>query len=192
MTNPIGRYWWHALAVLTAGATVYAGISQFLTDEISVGVSPGKVGALVLFVGAGVLILVGVAVHRTMPRRGAGMVIAGVLPAALVGGFGIGIVVGLFASLIGDEGWWWVPVGIVSAVATAAGLGAFSAWWHAARGGAATSKRIIVLPIALMVVGLLIAGVGVSLGQFIPSLGVGAAVALIGAAGLSRRIKTTN
>jgi hypothetical protein len=193
MTNPIGRYWWQALAALSAGATAYAGIRQFFSDEVSVGASPGKVAALVFLVGAGVLTLLGLVVHRTMPRRGAGMVIAGVLPAALVGGLGIGIVAGLFASLIGDEGWWWLPVGVLSAVATAAGLGAFSAWWHAARGGAATSPRITVLPIFLVIAGLLIAGAGVSLGQFtIPSLGLGAAVALIGAAVLSRRIKTAN
>ena len=83
------------LAALTAGATVYAGVRQFFTDEVSVGVSPGKIGALVVFVGAGAVILLGLAVHRTRPRLGAGMVIGGLLPLALIGGFGIGIVVGL-------------------------------------------------------------------------------------------------
>lgn len=192
MTNPRGRYWWQALAVLTAGATFYAGIRQFFTDEVSVGVSPGKVGALVLFVGAGALTLLGLAVHRTMPRRGAGMVIAGVLPAALIGGFGIGIVVGLIGSLTGGVGWWWVPVGIGSAVATATGVGAF-AWWHAAGGSVTTGPRITVLPIVLVLAGLLAAGVSVSLGLFtIPLLSLGVVTALIGVGIWSRRIKTAH
>ena len=193
MTNPLGGYWWHALAVLTAAATVFAGIRQFFTDEVSAGVSPGKVGALVLFVGAGAMTFLGLALHRTRPRLGAGMVIGGVLPMALFGGFGIGIVVGLIASLMGDEGWWWLPVGIGSAVATAAGVGAFNSWWHDTRSPVAKSPRVHVLPIGLVLAGLLAAGVGVSMGLFpIHLLSLGAATVLIGVRLWSRQIKTAH
>ncbi|MGH8958997.1 MAG: hypothetical protein ACRDVK_10025 [Acidimicrobiia bacterium] len=191
MTNRLGGYWWQALAVLTGGATVYAGIRQFFTDEVSSGVSPGKVGALVLFVGAGAVTFLGLAVHRTRPRLGAGMVIGGVLPMALIGGFGIGIVVGLIASLMGGEGWWWLPVGIASAVATAAGVGAFNSWWHAARSRVARRPRVQVFPIGLVLAGLLAAGVGVSMGLFtIPLLGLGVIAVLIGVRLWIRHIKT--
>lgn len=189
MTNTLGKYWWQTLAVLTAVVTVYLGIRQFVTDEVSAGVSTGKVGALVLFVGAGALTLVGLAIKRTMPRRGVTMVMIGVLPAALVGGFGVGLVVGLVASLVGGEGWWWLPVGIASAVATASGVGAFSAWWHAAPISATTDQRITLLPVAFVLGGLVAAGAGVGLG-LLPLAGFGAVIALIGVGIWSRRTKT--
>jgi hypothetical protein len=183
------RYWWQALAALTAVGTVFAGIRQFFTDEVSVGVNAGKVGALVFFVSAGVLTLVGLAIQPTNPRRGARMVMIGVLPAALIGGLGVGIVVGLVASLTGGLGWWWVPVGIASAVATAAGVGAFSVWWHAAPVSATNSQRIVVLPTALVVGGLVAAGAGVGLGWLtIPMVGFGAVIAFIGVGIWRRRI----
>jgi len=47
MTNAFGRSGWQVLAALDAVATVYGGIGQFFTDEVSVGVSAGKVVALV-------------------------------------------------------------------------------------------------------------------------------------------------
>jgi hypothetical protein len=192
LTKTLGRYWWQTLAALTAGATVYAGIRQFFTDEVSAEVSAGKVGALFLFVGAGALTLLGLALFRTQPRRGASMVIVGVLPAALVGLFGIGIIVGLIVSLAGGEGWWWMPVGIASALATASGVGAFGAWWHAASASATTNKRITLLPIAFVLGGLVAAGVGVSLGMFtIPLLVFGAVACLTGISMWSRRTKTT-
>ena len=193
MANQFGGYWWQALAVLTAAATVYAGIRQFFTDEVSVGVSPGKVGALVLFVAAGSVTFLGLAVHRTRPRLGAAMVIGGVLPMALIGGFGIGIVVGLIASLMGGEGWWWVPVVIGSLVATAAGVGAMSAWWHAPVSGVAIRPRPRFLPIGLMLVGLLAAGVGVSMGMFTFSLlSLVVVTALIAVVIWSRRSKAAH
>lgn len=192
LTTTRGGYWWQTLAVVTAGATAYAGIRQFFTDEVSAGVSAGKVGALVLFVGAGALTLLGLVVLRAQPRRGAWMVMIGMLPAASIGLFGIGIIVGLIASLAGGEGWWWLPVGIASAVATASGVGAFGAWWHAAPGGATANKRINLLPIAFVLGGLVVAGVGVGMGLFtIPLLGLGAAVTLIGISMWSRRTNTT-
>jgi hypothetical protein len=191
MTNPLGKYWWQALAVLTAGATVYAGIRQFFTDEVSVGASPGKIVALVLFVGAGAVTFLGLALHRTRPRLSAGLVIGGVLPLALVGGFGIAIVVGLVASLMGGEGWWWIPVGIGSAIGTAAGVGAVNSWWHAARSPVVRSPRVQVLPIGLVLAGLLVAGIGVSLGLYtIPLLSLGAVTVLIGIRLWSRHLKT--
>jgi hypothetical protein len=191
MTNPLGTYWWHGMAVLTAGATLFAGIRQFFTDEVSVGVSPGKVGALLLFVSAGAVTFLGLALHRTRPRLGAGMVIGGVLPMALIGGFGIAIVVGLVASLAAGEGWWWVPVGTSSAIATAAGVGAFSSWWNAARNGNAGGSRVQILPIGLVMVGLIVAGIGASLGLFaILSLSLGTVAALVGIHLWRRNLKT--
>jgi hypothetical protein len=190
MTDIPGRYWWQTLAILTALATIYAGIRQFITDEVSVGVTAGKIIALVFMAAAGLLILLGLAVYRTMPRRGSLMVMIGVLPAAFVGLFGIGLVVGLVASLAGDLGWWWVPAGVTSAVATASGVGAFGAWWHADPAHTGT-KRIALLPTAIVLGGLVIAAAGVGLGLFtIPLLLIGGATCLIGAGIWSRRIKT--
>jgi MFS family permease len=191
MSNTVGKYWWQGLAALTALVSVYQGIRQFFTDEVAVGISAGKIVGLVLFVTVGVLTMLGLAIHRTRPRRGAAMVIIGVLPVALVGGLGIGIVIGLVASLFGGEGWWWVPVGIASALATAAAIGAFSAWWHAAPARAATSPRTISLPMALVLVGLVAAGAGVGVG-LLPVAGLGAVIAIVGIAIVSRRIKTSS
>jgi hypothetical protein len=191
MSNTVGKYWWQGLAALTALVSVSQGIRQFFTDEVAVGISAGKIFGLVLFVTAGVVTLTGLAIHRTRPRPGAAMVIIGVFPVALVGGLGIGIVIGLVASLFGGEGWWWVPVGIASALATAAAIGAFSAWWHTAPARATTSPRIISLPMALVLVGLVGAGSGVGIG-LLPLAGLGAVIALVGVGIWSRRIKTSS
>jgi len=191
MTSILSRYWWQALAAFTATVTIYAGIRQFFTDEVSAGVSTGKIIALVLFVAAGCLTLLGLAVHRTMPRRGPLMVVIGVLPAALVGLLGIGLIVGLIASLAGGEGWWWLPVGVASAVATAAGVGAFGAWWHAKPAGDTTILRISLLPVAFVLGGLVAASVGVGVGVFtIPLLLIGGVSCLIGIGLWSRQTGT--
>jgi hypothetical protein len=190
MRDALGRYW-QALAAVTAIATGYLGVRQFFTDEVSAGISSGKVAGLVLLVGAGLLVLAGLAIHRTNPRRGALLVVVGVLPVAAVGGFGVGLVVGLIASLAGGLGWWWLPVTIASAVATVAGLGAFSAWWHASPKLVTTDPRITVLPIALVVVGLVAAGVGVGMGLFTsPLVAAGALLFLSGAGIWTRRLRT--
>ena len=192
MTSILSRYWWQALAAFTAAVTIYAGIRQFFTDEVSAGVSAGKIIALVLFVAAGGLTLLGLAVHRSMPRRGLVMVVIGVLPAALVGLLGIGLIVGLIASLAGGEGWWWLPVGVSSAVATAAGVGAFGAWWHAGPAGDTTILRISLLPVAFVLGGLVAAGVGVGVGVFtIPLLLIGGVSCLIGIGMWNRQTNTS-
>ncbi|CAN5119733.1 hypothetical protein BH18ACT5_BH18ACT5_02810 [soil metagenome] len=89
MPTALSRSWWQVLAALTAGASVYAGVDQFFADDVAVGVDVGKVLALLLFVGAGVLIGIGLTFHRTEPGRGARLVMIGVLPMALIGGLGI-------------------------------------------------------------------------------------------------------
>jgi hypothetical protein len=191
MTSILSRYWWQVLAAFTATVTIYAGIRQFFADEVSAGVSAGKIIALVLCVAAGCLTLLGLAVLRTMPRRGPLMVIIGVLPAALVGLLGIGLIVGLIASLAGGEDWWWLPVGVASAVATAAGVGAFGAWWHAKPAGDTAIMRISLLPVAFVVGGLLAAGVGVGVGVFtIPLLLIGGVSCLMGIGMWSRQTST--
>ncbi len=188
MTNILGRYWWQALAALTAVATIYVGVRQFFTDEVSVGVSAGKIVALVFLVVAGCLIVLGLAVHPSAPRRGSMMVMIGVLPAALVGLFGIGIIVGLIASLARGESWWWLPVGVTSAVATASGVGAFGAWWHADAASGTSNRHIPLLPLAFVVGGLLTLSAGVTTGVItIPLLIVGALACLIGISIWSRR-----
>ncbi|MGH8926795.1 MAG: hypothetical protein ACRDWH_00470 [Acidimicrobiia bacterium] len=191
MTSSIGRHWWQALAVLTAATTLYGGIRQFFTDEVSAGISPGKIVALIFSVGAAILTVVGVATYRTSPRRGAGMALLGVLPVATIGGLGLGIVIGLIASLAGGQGWWWVPVALASAVATAAGIGAFSAWWNAAASiRTSTDQPVPVLPMVVLLVGLVVAGVGVVIG--LPILGaVGVTGIVIGLGIWSRRARTT-
>ncbi len=190
MKNALGNYW-QGLAAIAAIATGYLGIRQLLTDEVSAGITTGKVVALVLLAGAGLLALAGLAVHRSNPRLGALMVMVGVLPMAALGGFGVGLVIGLIMSLAGGLGWWWVPLGIASAVATAAGVGAFSAWWHASPKLATTSSRATILPFALIGVGLLSAGTGVGLGGFTGPLVIfGAVLAVIGAGIWTRHLKT--
>lgn len=151
--NALGNYW-QGLAAFAAVATGYLGVRQFFTDEVSAGVNAGKVIGLVVFVGAGLLVLAGLAVHRTSPRSGALMVMLGVLPMAALGGFGVGLVIGLVVSLTGGLGWWWVPLGIASAVATAAAIGAFSAWWHASPKVANTTPRAAMLPLVFIGAGL--------------------------------------
>ena len=189
MTNPKGRYWWQGLAALTAAATISLGVRLLLTDEVEAGVTAGKIGGLTLFVGAGLLTLIGLAYYRNTPKRGAVMVMIGVLPLALLGGLGLGNIVGLIMSLFGGEGWWWLPIGIASAVATAAGLGAFSAWWHATPSVANSKRPVLLLPASVLVTGLLAASLGTGMG--IPPLGgAGAVVALVGVGIWRHRIKS--
>ena len=191
MKNALGNYW-QGLAAFAAVATGYLGVRQFFTDEVSAAITAGKVVGLVLLVGAGLIVLAGLAVHRTNPRTGALMVIVGLLPMAAVGGFGIGLVVGLIVSLAGGLDWWWVPVAIASAVATVAGVGAFGAWWHASPSVAATGPRSTIVPLVLVGIGVLAAGAGVSLGAFTGPLVVsGAALAALGAGIWTRHLKTT-
>lgn len=188
MTNALGKYW-QGLAALTALATGFFGIRQFFTDEVSAGISAGKVAGLILLVGAGLLVMGGLVTYRTNQRRGAVMVMAGVLPVALVGGLGIGLVVGLIMSLAGGQGWWWLPVALASLVATVAGLGAFSAWWHASPNRASTNARTHGLPVGLVLLGLLAAAAGVGMGMY-PLAVPGAIIALVGAGIWTRRLKT--
>jgi hypothetical protein len=190
MKNALGTYW-QGLAAFAAVATGYLGVRQFFTDEVSAGINTGKVVGLVVLVGAGLLVLAGLAVHRTSPRSGALMVILGVLPLAAVGGFGVGLVIGLVMSLAGGLGWWWVPLGIASAVATAAGVGAFGAWWHASPKVATTSPRTAILPLAFIGLGLLAAGAGVGLGGFTgPLVAFGVVLTAIGGGMWTRHLKT--
>lgn len=192
MMNALGNYW-QGLAAFAAVATGYAGVRQFFTDEVSAGINAGKVVALVVLVGAGLLSLAGLAVHRTSPRTGALMVMLGVLPMAALGGFGVGLVIGLVMSLAGGLGWWWVPLGIASAVATAAGVGAFSAWWHASPKVAATGPRSVILPLAFIGAGLLAAGAGVGLGGFTgPLVAFGALLTVVGAGIWTRHLKISS
>jgi hypothetical protein len=189
MKNALGNYW-QGLAAFAAVATGYLGVRQFFTDEVSAGINPGKVVGLVVLVGAGLLVLAGLAVHRTSPRSGALMVMLGVLPLAALGGFGVGLVIGLVMSLAGGLGWWWVPLGIASAVATAAGVGAFSAWWHASPKVAATNPRTEILPLAFIGFGLLAAGAGVGLGGFTgPLVAFGVVLTAIGGGIWTRHLK---
>jgi hypothetical protein len=191
MKNALGTYW-QGLAAIAAIATGYLGVRQFFTDEVSAAVTSGKVIALVLLVGAGLLVLAGLAVHRTNQRSGALMVIFGLLPMAALGGFGIGLVVGSIGALVGGFEWWWLPLAIASAVATVAGLGAFGAWWHASPRVAASGSRATILPLVLIGIGVLAAGAGVSLGAFTgPLVASGAALAVVGAGIWTRHLKMT-
>jgi hypothetical protein len=190
MKNALGSYW-QGLAGISAVATGSLGIRQFITDEVSAGITTGKVVGLVVLAGAGVLILAGLATYRSNPRLGAILVMVGLLPVAAVGGFGIGLAGGLVMTLTGALGWWWVPVGVASLVATAAGLGAFSAWWHASPKVAASSPRSVLVPLALVVVGLLAAATGVGLGWLTsPLVAFGAVLAVIGVGLWTRHLKT--
>jgi hypothetical protein len=190
MKNALGSYW-QGLAGISAVATGSLGIRQFITDEVSAGITTGKVVGLVVLAGAGVLTLAGLATYRSNPRLGAILVMVGLLPVAAVGGFGIGLAVGLVMTLTGALGWWWVPVGVASLVATAAGLGAFSAWWHASPKVAASSPRSVLVPLALVVVGLLAAATGVGLGWLTsPLVAFGAVLAVIGVGLWTRHLKT--
>jgi hypothetical protein len=181
------RYWWHWLAALTAVATIYFGVRQFMTDEVEVGVSAGKVGGLILLTGAGLVTIAGIALFRKQPRRGAATVIVGVLPVALAGGLGLGNIVGLISAIANGEGWWWVPVGIASAAATAAGIGAFSAWWNAP-GTVDEPRPRALVPALLLAIGVLAAGFGVGTGMF-PVAAVGALIAVAGIAIWTRRVR---
>jgi hypothetical protein len=191
MKNAIGTYW-QGLAAIAAVATGYFGVRQFFTDEVSAAITSGKVVGLVLLVGAGLLVLAGLAVHRTNQRPGALMVIVGLLPMAALGGFGIGLVVGSIVALVGGLDWWWLPVATASAVATVAGVGAFGAWWHASPRVAASGSRATILPLVLVGIGVLTAGAGVSLGAFTgPLFVLGAGLAVVGAGIWTRHLKTT-
>ncbi len=183
------RNWWQWLAALTAVATIYFGVRQFTTDEVEVGVSAGKIGGLILLIGAGLITFVGLALFGKHPRRGAATVIVGVLPVALVGGLGLGNIVGLISSIVNGQGWWWLPVGVASAAATAAGIGAFSAWWNAPRVGEGPRPSFLV-PGLLLAIGVLAAGFGVGTGMF-PVAAAGALIALSGIGIWTRRVRAT-
>jgi hypothetical protein len=189
MSNAKVRNWWQWLAALTAVATSYFGVRQFMTDEVEAGVSAGKIGALILLIGAGLVTIIGLALFGRQPRRGAAMVIVGVMPVALVGGLGLGNIVGLISSIANGEGWWWVPIGIASAAATAAGIGAFSAWWNAPRVGEGPRPSALV-PGLLLAIGVLAAGLGVGTGMFSVAA-AGALVALAGIGIWTRRVRAT-
>ena len=183
------RNWWQGLAALTAIATIYMGVRQFMTDEVESGVSAGKIGGLILLAGAGLLTIAGLAAFRKHPRRGAATVIIGIMPMALVGGLGLGNIVGLVSSIANGEGWWWVPVGIASALATAAGIGAFSVWWHAP-GTVEAPRPSALVPGLLLAIGVLAAGFGVGTGMFAVAA-AGAFLAVAGLAIWTRRIRVT-
>jgi hypothetical protein len=181
--------WWQGLAALTAVATIYFGVRQFMTDEVESGVTAGKLGSLILLIGAGLITIIGLALYGKQPRRGAATVIVGVLPVALVGGLGLGNIVGLIGSIANGEGWWWVPVGIASAVATAAGIGAFSAWWNAPRAVEGPRPSALV-PGLVLLIGVLVAGFGVGTGMT-PVAAAGALIVLAGVGIWTRRVRAT-
>ena len=189
MASPKVRYWWQTLAAITAVVTMYFGVRQFMTDEVVAGVTAGKIGGLLLAGGAGLLTLLGLVYHRSNPKRGAAMVTIGVLPVALFGGLGLANIVGLVASLANGEGWWWLPVGIASAVATAAGVGSFSAWWNATATTTQETRAGMLVPGSLLLVGVAAAGVGVGTGM-IPVAVVGALVGVAGLGVWNRRVRS--
>jgi hypothetical protein len=190
VTSSVIKNWWQVLSAITAVVSVYFGLRQYLTDEISTQVTPGKVGALIVFLAFGGLIVGGLANYRRSPRRGATMVMVGLAPVALLGGLGLGLIVGVVVAIADNEGWWWLPTGIASLVATAAFLGAFSAWWNATPARAATSARSMLLPAVLIVIGLVVA-VAAGLGMGLNALGLaGMAPAIIGLFMWSRRLKS--
>ena len=152
VSNFFTRNWWQLLASLVAAFSVTVGIDQFQSDDVASGVTPGKIGGLVLFVGGGVLIVAGLLILRRARRRGAALVLVGLLPVALTGGFGLGLIAGLVMSIAGGEGWWWLPLGVASALAFAAALGAFGVWRQAVPNA---EGRRMVAPFAVIALGLL-------------------------------------
>jgi hypothetical protein len=164
VTNPFGRYWWQILSVLAALGSGYLGVQQFASHDVTASITPGKVGGLVVFLGGGLVVLVGLSIFSRHPRRGAGLVMAGVVPTAVIGGLGLGTVLGLIVSVGGGEGWWWMPTAIISTIATAAGIGAFSAWWNASPSGVNHHWRTVLLPAVTVVSGLLAGFAGLGMG----------------------------
>lgn len=165
MPNVLLGRWWQAFSLVVAASTIYFGIRQLVTDEISEEVTVGKVSALIGALVFGGLILAGLRVFRSNPRRGAGMVLVGLAPVALLGGLGIGLVAGLILALANGDGWWWLPAALASLVATLAGLGAFGAWWNASPLAPVPSLRPMMGPILLLVLGVLGIGFGVTTGM---------------------------
>lgn len=191
VTNPFGRNWWQILSFLAAVASGYLGVQQFLSHDVTAAVTIGKVGGLGLFLGGGVLVLLGLALFRRYPRRGAGLVLIGLTPTALVGGLGLGTVFGLIASLMMGEGWWWLPVAIISTIATTAGMGAFGAWWNATPTRVGSSRRMVMLPAAIVLAGLLAGFGGVGMGLDLLGL-VGVAMVGLGLVVWARRVRSTS
>ena len=186
VSNSLTRYWWQLLAALTAAFSVTVGIDQFRSDDVTTGVTSGKIGGLVLFAGAAVLIVAGLLTLRRSQRRGAALVLVGLLPVAVTGGFGLGLIAGLVMSIAGSEGWWWLPLGIASAVAFAAALGAFGAWRQAVP---SASGRRMVAPFTVMGLGLL--GLFAGAGAGLTAIGIaGGLVALGGLTLLIGRLRT--
>jgi hypothetical protein len=191
VTNTFGRNWWQMLAVVAAIASGYLGVQQFVSDDVTPAVTPGKIGGLVVFSGGGALVLLGLALFRRYPRRGAGLVLIGLVPASVIGGLGLGMVFGLIAALIMEGGWWWLPVAIISAIATTAGIGAFGAWWHAAPARVGSSGRIVLVPAITIVAGLL-AGFG-AVGMGLELLGLlGAVMVGLGVVLWTRRTRSVS
>ena len=164
MTNSFGRNWWQTLAVMAAIGSGYLGVQQFVSHDVTAAITPGKAGGLVVFFGGGLLVLLGLAMFRRFPRRGASLVMAGLVPAAVIGGLGLGTVLGLIISVVGGEGWWWMPIAIISTIATAAGIGAFSAWWNASPAGVDSNWRTVLLPAVTILAGLLAGFAGLGMG----------------------------
>ena len=189
--NPFGRNWWQMLAVIAAVASGYLGVQQLLSDDVTSAVTPGKIGGLVVFCGGGALVLLGLALFRRYPRRGAILVLIGLAPASLIGGLGLGIVFGPIASLITGGDWWWLPVAMISTIATTAGIGVFAAWWHANPARVGSSGRVVLVPAITIVAGLLAGFGGVGMG--LEPLGLlGAVIVGLGLVLWTRRIRSVS
>jgi hypothetical protein len=189
VTNPIGRNWWQTLSVLAALGSGYLGVQQFVSDDVTAAITPGKAGGLVVFLGGGLLVLLGLAMFSRYPRRGAGLVMAGVVPTAVIGGLGLGTVLGLIISVVGSEGWWWMPTAIISTIATAAGIGAFSAWWNAGPAGVDSHWRTVLLPAVTILAGLLAGFAGLGMGLSLLGL-AGVVVFGLGLVFWARRVRS--
>lgn len=190
VTNPFFRNWWQTLAVLAALGSGYLGVQQFVSHDVTVAITPGKVGGLVVFLGGGLLILLGLAMLRRYPRRGASLVMVGVTPTALIGGLGLGTVVGLIVSVVGGEGWWWLPIAIISTIATAAGIGAFSAWWNATPARVGSDLRVLLMPALTILAGLLAGFAGLGMGLNL--IGLAGVVVGLGLVFWARRIRSAS
>lgn len=189
VTNPLGRNWWQTLSVLAALGSGYLGVQQFVSHDVTATITPGKVGGLVVFLGGGLVVLLGLVMFGRSPRRGAGLVMAGLVPTAVIGGLGLGTVLGLFISVMGGGGWWWMPTAIISTIATAAGIGAFSAWWNARPAGIASNWRAVWLPAVTVLAGLLAGFAGLGMGLSLLGM-VGAVVFGLGLLFWARRARS--
>ncbi|HJU50995.1 MAG TPA: hypothetical protein VJ815_01560 [Acidimicrobiia bacterium] len=189
MINPFGRNWWQHLAALAALGSGYLGVQQFLSDDVTIAITPGKVGGLVTFLGGGLMVLFGLVVLRRYPRRGAGLVLIGLAPTALIGGLGLGTILGLIVALVGGEEWWWLPTAIISTTATAAGVGAFGAWWNATPTRVGYSRRAMLVPVITILAGLLAGFAGVGMGIELMGL-AGVVVVGLGVTFWARRLRS--